>query len=68
MLIDKGYYDYDYQKPSEETQAALTAAKSDDEMKDYLSKIGLRPRERKRLTPEEAQRIVMEEIKENGND
>jgi hypothetical protein len=40
MLLDKGYYDYDYEKPSEKTEAALTAAKSDAELEARLRSMG----------------------------
>lgn len=62
MLLDKGYYDYDYEKPSERTEAALTAAKSDDEIAAQLRGMGLNVRPKKKtLTPEELQAEVMRE-------
>ena len=65
MLLDKGYYDYDYEKPSERTEAALTAAKSDDELEAKLRGMGLNVRPKKKtLTPEELQAEVMTEIKD----
>ena len=64
MLLDKGYYDYDYEKPSERTEAALTAAKSDDELEAKLRSMGLNVRlKKKTLTPEELQAEVMAEGK-----
>lgn len=64
MLLDKSYYDYDYEKPSERTEAALTAAKSDDELEAKLRGMGLNVRPKKKtLTPEELQAEVMGEIK-----
>ena len=64
MLLDKGYYDYDYEKPSERTEAALTAAKSDDELEAKLRGMGLNVRPKKKtLTPEELQVEVMGEKK-----
>ena len=64
MLLDKGYYDYDYEKPSERTEAALTAAKSDDELEAKLRGMGLNVRPKKKtLTPEELQAEVMAEEK-----
>lgn len=65
MLLDKSYYDYDYEKPSERTEAALTAAKSDDELETKLRGMGLNVRPKKKiLTPEELQAEVMTEIKD----
>lgn len=62
MLLDKGYYDYDYEKPSERTEAALTAAKSDAELAEELKRIGLTPKPKKKtLTPEQLQAEVMKE-------
>lgn len=64
MLLDKGYYDYDYEKPSERTEAALTAAKSDAELEAKLRGMGLNVRPKKKpLTPEELQAEVMAEKK-----
>ena len=64
MLLDKSYYDYDYEKPSERTEAALTAAKSDDELEAKLRGMGLNVRPKKKtLTPEELQAEVMGEEK-----
>ena len=59
-FLDKGYYDYDYEKPSERTEAALTAATSDDELEAKLRGMGLNVRPKKKtLTPEELQAEVM---------
>ena len=67
MLLDKGYYDYDYEKPSERTEAALTAAKSDDELEAKLRGMGLNVRPKKKtLTPEELQAEVMAEEKKRA--
>ena len=64
MLLDKSYYDYDYEKPSERTEAALTAAKNDDELEAKLRGMGLNVRPKKKiLTPEELQAEVMAEKK-----
>lgn len=64
MLLDKGYYDYDYEKPSVRTEAALTAAKSDEELATKLRGMGLNVRPKKKpLTPWELQAEVMEEEK-----
>lgn len=72
LLIDKGYYDYDYEQPKPKPQK-LTAEQrriwSDQELAAVLDR-AINPAtgrpifEPKPLTPDEAQRIVMEEIKE----
>ncbi len=71
MLIDKGYYDYDYEKPTPRTQAAMSAAKSDQELIDALSKMGFgrvdTPKQSKPLTPDEMQRIAMQEARKKKN-
>jgi len=69
MLIDKGYYDYDYEKPKEKPARAKSydeSVKSDEEMRDILSRFGWgKPKEQpKPLTPEEMQRIAMQEARE----
>lgn len=67
MLLDKSYYDYDYEKPSERTEAALTAATSDAELEAKLRGMGLNVRPKKKpLTPEELQAEVMAEKKRNA--
>lgn len=64
MLLDKSYYDYDYEKPSVRTEAALTAATSDDELEAKLRGMGLNVRPKKKtLTAEELQAEVMAEEK-----
>jgi hypothetical protein len=60
MLLDKGYYDYDYEKPSGKTEAAITAVKNDAELAEKLKGIGFRVRQ-KQLTPEELQAEVLGE-------
>lgn len=61
MLMDKSYYDYDYEKPSKSTMAALTEAKSDDELIFKLRGMGFSVRTKNKLTPEELQAEVMKE-------
>ena len=41
MLIDKGYYDYDFEEPKHKKQSALTKAKSDAETAKMLSRFGV---------------------------
>lgn len=59
--MDKGYYDYDYQEPSDDWVIVQESANSDDELAAQLAKMGLKPRPKKALTAEEMQRIAMEE-------
>lgn len=67
MLIDKGYYDYDYQEPkmhAAKPKSYDESVRSDEEMQSILSRFGWgKPKASQPLTPEEAQRIAMEEIK-----
>ena len=64
MLMDKGYYDYDYAEPKE-THKVILKEKSDKEVSSMLARFGfktkLRSKESKSLTAEEMQRIAMEE-------
>jgi len=41
MLIDKGYYDYDYEEPKHKKNSALRKAKSDAETAKMLSRFGV---------------------------
>lgn len=64
MLLDKGYYDYDYQEPSERSKAAKSEAKSDAELAERLRKMGLivRPKAKPQpMSAEELQAVVMAE-------
>lgn len=62
MLLDKGYYDYDYEVPDKRVMAAMTAAKDDKELAAKLKSMGLNVKPKKRrLTPEELQAEIMGE-------
>lgn len=65
MLLDKGYYDYDYTEPKEHFIRRKTyeeSVRSDSEVKDILSRFGWgKPKEEKHMTAEEMQRIAREE-------
>lgn len=41
MLIDKGYYDYDFEEPKHKKHSAPTKAKSDAETAKMLSRFGV---------------------------
>lgn len=68
MLADKGYYDYDYSRPKE--KAELTPEDREIWSKEKLDSIlGVKRKQNQTLSPEEAQKIVMEEIdKKSKND
>lgn len=63
LLIDKSYYDYDYQEPKQKRMRNITKATDPEKLKMKLGMLGIKEQP-KPLTPEEAQRIVMEEIKQ----
>ncbi len=67
MLMDKGYYDYDYEAPTEKEIAVRTAAKSDAELEERLKKMGfsIKPKSAKNkpMSAEQLQLEVMEEEK-----
>ncbi len=74
MLIDKGYYDYDYEKPKEVVKAEKHE-RTYEQTQSLFTRMGFgkvkKLGEPKILTPEDAQRRVMEEIAQNkdkGND
>ena len=58
MLIDKGYYDYDYQEPKAKVQDV--APKNEAETKKMLARFGIGVKE----TAEDLQRIAMVEENE----
>ncbi|GEM_PF-5670489 len=71
MLIDKGYYDYDYQEPKPKPKKLTEEQKriwSKEEVAQVLGRAidpatGKSIFQPRKITPEEAQRIAMEEIK-----
>jgi len=72
MLIDKGYYDYDYSDPYDERKERLKALKpkSNAELQEKLSRMGFgnimaKEEPTQPLTPDEMQRIAMEEVKKS---
>lgn len=77
MLIDKGYYDYDYEKPKEKPKKLTAEQKrmwSDAEVAAVLGR-AINPatgkpifeQQSKPLTPDEMQRIAMQEAREKKN-
>lgn len=66
MLMDKGYYDYDYKEPEVKREVVIKK-KSDKEVSAMLARFGFKTKltsEAKPLTAEEMQRIAMEEQKD----
>ena len=63
LLMDKSYYDYDYEKPSQKDEDALNAAKSDADITSKLKALGFGTRKKKPLTAEEIQKEVMRDNK-----
>lgn len=61
MLMDKGYYDYDYSKPSEDYKTVKNEAKSEEELARRLQNMGFGIKKKQPLTPEQLQAEVMEE-------
>lgn len=64
MLLDKSYYDYDYQKPSERYVASQSAVKSDAELEEKLIQMGLGGalrKKRKQMSVDEIQAVAMAE-------
>lgn len=68
VLIDKGYYDYDYEERKRITSVEAKP-KSMNEVASMLARFGFNTKismmnDARAISPEEAQRIVMAEIKE----
>lgn len=64
MLMDKGYYDYDYQEPKQTIKRKTyeESVRSDAEIQEMLSRFGWGQHEKKQpLTPEQLQAEVMAE-------
>lgn len=67
MLIDKGYYDYDFQEPKRKRKRNISKATDPEKLARKLGQLGIGAKPQP-ITPEEAQRIAMEEIKEKKHD
>lgn len=65
MLIDKGYYDYDFERLKAVTKPITfeDTAKSDNEVRDLLSRFGIGNSKPKEESMEELQQLAMEEFK-----
>ena len=66
MLMDKGYYDYDYE-PVKKKRALTPEDKEIWSANRLDAMLGVK-RKSKPITAEEMQRIAMEELKENKHD
>lgn len=64
LLMDKGYYDYDYEALSAEDRAVTNAAKSDDELEARLGKMSFLSKLLRKKTPsaEEVQQAAIEQL------
>jgi hypothetical protein len=64
MLIDKGYYDYDFEHPKAKTRQVLyeDTVKSDEETLGLLARFGIG--KRKEESMEELQELAMKELNE----
>lgn len=67
MLIDKGYYDYDYEQPKKKHKGG-SEPKTKEELGSMLARFGFNTKlctsELKSLTPDAMQRIAMAELEE----
>lgn len=68
MLLDKGYFDYDYVKMEKPEELATfdNTVKSDEEVSSMLSTFGIGTRSKKKPeTLEEIQNYIIKQIKED---
>lgn len=66
MLMDKGYYDYDYEKPKEKKARNISKGSDPDKLKAKLARLGIGTAPQ-HFTAEEMQRIAMQEARERKN-
>lgn len=71
MLVDKGYYDYDFERVKANAQLLYEdTVKSDSEVRGLLARFGIgKPKEQKEQSIDELQEYVMSEnskTQENG--
>lgn len=72
MLIDKGYYDYDYEEPKRKRSSAPRKAKSDAETASMLSRFGVgtaaKPEnvDLRQMDMEQLQAYAMREVAESA--
>lgn len=63
MLVDKGYYDYDFERKKEKVRQALyeDTVKSDDEVRSWLARFGIGQKHTEESL-EELQKMAMKEM------
>ena len=62
MLIDKGYFDYDFEKTERPKEEII---KSDDEVRDILTNtFGFKHLQKKQETTEELQELIIKDMEE----
>lgn len=60
--MDKSYYDYDYEKPSDGWRFRQQAAKSNGELKDKLQRLGLGVKRTPTTTAEQVQQAALKRM------
>ena len=65
MLVDKGYYDYDFERNKERAKQMLyeDTVKSDDEVRSWLARFGI-GQKRSEESLEELQEMAMKQLNE----
>ena len=66
LLIDKGYFDYDYVAPKDEERQILweDTVKSDEEAADIAAMFGIGVKKEKPQTEEEIQDYILKQMEE----
>lgn len=59
MLLDKGYYDYDYEVPKFMKGKNISKSTNPDKLKNKLERLGFAVKPKKPLTPSELQAEMM---------
>ena len=66
MLVDKGYYDYDFERKKEVAKQVLyeDTVKSDDEVRSWLARFGIGNAKPSEESLEELQEMAMKQLNE----
>jgi hypothetical protein len=66
MLVDKGYYDYDFERKKEKMRQVLyeDTVKSDDEVRGWLARFGIGQKRSDGESLEELQEMAMKQLNE----
>lgn len=69
MLVDKGYYDYDFEQKKKKVRQALyeDTVKSESEVRGLLARFGIGNAKRSEESLEELQEMAMKEIAQGEN-